>query len=431
MTRLHRTSLPPSLALLAACDFLLLAACFALAASWTQASGVALYLFYQDGLLQILPTAALIQITLYWERMYERIAPFSLIFRQMLLALGVAFLLQALLAYTHSLAAMPRWTMISGSMVALFSFPVWRVAAAAMLRKSLPARKILLLTAYPPDAEVWLRLRDQPEAGLAAIGYLGPKTEAPPLPHLGSLRDLDQVIERYAPHRIVIGRNTANAPVRRLLELQKSGAEVEQVSSLYEGVTGRISLLELPPARLIFSAGLDPRPGYLVARDIYSVFIGLLLLIAAAPLFALAAIAARRSSPGPVFEREPRVGWKGAPIALYRFRNREALKWLHKLKLAELPLLFNVVRGELAMCGPAPERPEFAAALREKIPLYNHRLSVKPGLTGWAQIHRGPDADMPDTLASLEYDFYYIKHLSPRLDAYIAILSLRPQAGPA
>src|SRR6516225_3544985 len=88
MTRLHRTSLPPSLALLAACDFLLLAACFALAASWTQASGVALYLFYQDGLLQILPTAALIQITLYWERMNERIAPFSLIFRQMLLALG-------------------------------------------------------------------------------------------------------------------------------------------------------------------------------------------------------------------------------------------------------------------------------------------------------------------------------------------------------
>ena len=155
--------------------------------------------------------------------------------------------------------------------------------------------------------------------------------------------------------------------------------------------------------------------------------IGIGLLVAASPVLAAAAIIAKCASNGPVFGRELHVGLNGAPIALYRFRGAEIVERLDRVHLARLPLLINVVRGDLALVGPAPERPEFTAALRERIPFYNHRLSVKPGLTGWAQIHRDSNATMPDTLAALEYDLYYIKHLSPRVDAYIAILSLRPR----
>jgi lipopolysaccharide/colanic/teichoic acid biosynthesis glycosyltransferase len=427
MTRLLRPSLPPSLIVLATCDFLLLSGCFTLTAYWTQPSGLDLYLYNEGGLLQIALAVLVIQITLYFERMYEPYVALSVVVRQMWLALGMAFLVQAMLAYTQSGAQVPRWTMISGSLIALISFPLWRLAAGIMLGKSVPARKILFLGATSAAEEIALSLQGHPEVGLAAIGYVGPQMNTSKLPCLGSAQTFDAVIEEHAPHRIVIGRSTKGIRISRLLDLQKSGTRVEKLSRLYETVTGRISLMELQPTTVVFSAELDPRPGYLIARNIYSVLIGIGLLVAASPVLATAAIVAKCSSKDPVFGREPYVGLNGAPIALYRFRSAEIAKRLDKLYLARLPLLLNLVRGDLALVGPAPERPEFLAALRERIPVYSHRLSVKPGLTGWAQIHRDSGAAMPDTMAALEYDLYYIKHLSPRLDAYIMILSLRPR----
>ena len=427
MTRLLRPSLPPSLIVLVTCDFLLLSGCFILTAYWTQPSGLDLYLYNEGGLLQIALAVAVIQITLYLERMYEPFVALAGVLRQMWLALGIAFLVQAMLAYTQSGAQVPLWTMISGSLVALISFPLWRLAAGTMLGKSVPARKILFLGATSAAEEIALSLRGHPEVGLAAIGYVGPQMNTSKLPRLGSVQTFDAVIEEHAPHRIVIARSTTGIRISRLLELQRSGTRVEKLSRLYETVTGRISLMELQPATAVFSVELDPRPGYLIARNIYSVLIGIGLLVAASPVLAAAAIIAKCASNGPVFGRELHVGLNGAPIALYRFRGAEIVERLDRVHLARLPLLINVVRGDLALVGPAPERPEFTAALRERIPFYNHRLSVKPGLTGWAQIHRDSNATMPDTLAALEYDLYYIKHLSPRVDAYIAILSLRPR----
>jgi lipopolysaccharide/colanic/teichoic acid biosynthesis glycosyltransferase len=102
----------------------------------------------------------------------------------------------------------------------------------------------------------------------------------------------------------------------------------------------------------------------------------------------------------------------------------ELVLWIERFRLSSLPRWLNVARGELALAGPAPERPEFAAVLGEQIPFYGQRLSVKPGLTGWAQVHTGA-AEMPDSIATLEYDLYYINHLSPTLDLYTLLLALR------
>jgi lipopolysaccharide/colanic/teichoic acid biosynthesis glycosyltransferase len=291
----------------------------------------------------------------------------------------------------------------------------------------MPVRRILFLGATPAADEIAGRVQERPELGLNATGYVGREVAGTRLPYLGD--DLDSAIESHSPHQIVIGRNTADISVRRLLELQRAGTQVEKLSSLYEEVTGRISLLELAPARLIFSAEVNARTVYVIARNIYSVVIGLVLLAVSSPMLVAAAIMVRLSSGGPIFEHDLRIGLKGSPIKLRRFRDHDRLKWLNRLKLSDFPLLLNVVRGELALIGPAPERPEFAAALRNQIPLYSHRLSVKPGLTGWEQIHRDPK-EMRDVLEGLAYDLYYIKHLSPWLDAYIAILRLRSRIRP-
>ncbi|HEY6342713.1 MAG TPA: sugar transferase [Bryobacteraceae bacterium] len=414
-------SVPPSLIVLAVCDFLLLAGCFVLAAAWTQISGAVLYLSYENGWAQIVLAVAAIQLTLYFQRVYEEMASLARMFQRTCFALGVAFLLQAILVYSRSSLEMSRWMMITGAVLVLALFPAWRSAAPALLTKAIPVRRLLFLTPSPAVAGVVAQMKQQPEMGLAAEGYLGEKIAGESFPRLGGIQEFEAIFRKHAPHRIVVSRDLKEIPIPRLLELQRSGTRVEEFSSLYESLTGRISALEMEPNRLIFSSDLDARQGHVAVRDIYSTAIGALLLAAASPVLAIAAWAIKRASPGPVFVREPRVGLHGAGIRLFRFRSVRSPRWIRRIE--NLPLLINVARGDLALAGPAPERPEFASALRQRIPFYGQRLSVKPGLTGWAQVHAKDGT--PDSLAALEYDLYYVKHLSAAMDAYILLLSLR------
>ncbi|HLH43823.1 MAG TPA: sugar transferase [Bryobacteraceae bacterium] len=427
MTFLSRASIPPSLIALAMCDFFLLFGCFVLAAFWIDAEGAGFYLFYEGGVTQIALAVFAIQLTLYFARVYEQMRSSGRVFQQICVALGVAFLLQALLAFSGSSAETPKWIMLLGSLLILAAFPAWRLSVAAALSKAIPFRKVLFvgapLGAFGPVDQIARVLKHRPEIGLAPVGYLGDKSGAS-VPFLGKMDELETVLREYAPSRIAVQREARGIPVRRLLELQRLGTRVEELSNLYESVAGRVSVIEMPPERLIYTTELDSSRAAATARDIYSILAGCLILAAASPLLALAAWSIKRASPGPVFERETRVGRGGTPFPLFRFRGAESAPWIGQLGLGSLPRLLNVVRGELALVGPAPERPEFVAALRKQIPFYGHRLSVKPGLTGWAQAHAST-TEMPDSIAALEYDLYYIKHLSLGLDLYALLLVFR------
>ena len=158
------------------------------------------------------------------------------------------------------------------------------------------------------------------------------------------------------------------------------------------------------------------------------------------------ALLVRLSSPGPILYRQTRVGLGGVPFEVFKFRSMSANaeagtgavwatkedpritpvgRWLRKLRLDELPQFLNVVRGEMAVAGPRPERPEFCKILEETIPFYKHRHSVKPGITGWAQINHNYTDTIEDSMTKLEYDLYYIKHLTPSLDVYILFHTLK------
>jgi lipopolysaccharide/colanic/teichoic acid biosynthesis glycosyltransferase len=383
----------------------------------TDAAAVGFYLIYEGGVVQIGAAVAVVQLMLYVERMYERFASVATILRQLFLALGVGFLTQALLAFAVSSVQLPRWTMLYGSGVVLVVFPLWRWAAGVLVGTAVPAHKILFVGASPAAARIAAAVKEQPELGLATTGYVGPAATMPELVWIGNFDNLDTLLEEQPPDRIVFARSTTTAPWRHLVELQRAGVRLEKLADLHETVCGRISLSELAPERLIFSTDLDPRPQYVLLRNLYSALIAALLLVPAAPLMAAIALLLKIRSV-PVLHRERRAGRKGKEILLYRFNPVTKWKWTRNL-----PLLLNLARGDIAWIGPAAERPEFADKLRERIPLYNHRLRITPGLTGWAELH--VDAGMPDTLAALEYDLYYIKHLSPLMDAYVALLSIR------
>jgi exopolysaccharide biosynthesis polyprenyl glycosylphosphotransferase len=222
--------------------------------------------------------------------------------------------------------------------------------------------------------------------------------------------------------------------------------QLEETQALYEEVFGRVSIKSLDPHDIIFSKEMGPRWWTLRLQTAYSFLLGVVGLTIFSPIMLLVAIAVKLSSPGPVLYSQTRMGRNGSTFRLYKFRSMyidaEARtgpvwatkndprvtplgRWLRKLRLDELPQFFNVIRGEMSVVGPRPERPEFCKVLEEKIPFYHQRHAVKPGITGWAQINHKYTETVEDTTTKIEYDLYYVKHLAPALDAYIIFHTLK------
>jgi lipopolysaccharide/colanic/teichoic acid biosynthesis glycosyltransferase len=440
MTRLVGTrGSAPVLALLLF-ETTLLSACYFLAAYWTQTVDMELYLLYDGGLLQIAFVVVVIQLGLYFQLLYEVMVPRSrlLLIQQCCKVLGFAFLIQALSGLADWMLQLPKWTMIYGSLLALAALPLWRMGYAALASRAVPVRRILFLGDSPLVRDIAIQLDRHPDQGVRVMGYLDADSELAVVPRLGRVEDLDEVLHTHSPDRIVTGlrRDKARLPTRLLLNLQLSGIQIEEAEAVYETMTGRISARDLEPAQLLFSSTFDPSAGDETSRRLYSLFVSLVATIVVSPILALAALLIRASSRGPILLRRKSIGSGGVPFNLYRFRvmstggtsEPPALtwvgRWLRRLRLEGLPQLFNIIRGDMSLVGPQPERPEFAAILEAEIPFYRQRYIVKPGITGWAQINFKGHTDVEDAIMKLEYDLYYIKNMSAALDAYILLHSL-------
>ena len=250
------------------------------------------------------------------------------------------------------------------------------------------------------------------------------------------------------PDRIIVGlsERRMRLPVEKLLRLRFSGIHIEEAASTFESLFSRISTRDLRPSQIIFSQELGPQPRSVQLQAIYSWVIGLVALILLAPLMLVVALLIRITSPGPALFGQTRVGLNGKLFTVYKFRSmyRDAEartgavwatkddpritplgKWLRLLRIDELPQLINVIKGEMSVVGPRPERPEFVKILNEQIPFYAQRHCVKPGITGWAQINHKYGDTLEDSLRKLEYDLYYIKNLAVSLDAYIIFHTMK------
>jgi exopolysaccharide biosynthesis polyprenyl glycosylphosphotransferase len=235
-------------------------------------------------------------------------------------------------------------------------------------------------------------------------------------------------------------------PVNELLELRFGGNIIEEAASAYERVCGRVCVKELRPSQLIYSGELGPRRQTLLYQSLSNLLVAGIGVIVAAPVMLVVALAVRLSSPGPILYRQIRVGMDGVAFTLYKFRSMRAdaeaesgAVWaskddprvtpvgriLRKLRVDELPQLFNVLKGEMSIVGPRPERPEFVKTLSSRIPYYRQRHCVRPGITGWAQINYRYSDNLEDTIEKLEYDLFYIKNMSLGLDTYIIFHTLK------
>jgi exopolysaccharide biosynthesis polyprenyl glycosylphosphotransferase len=450
--RLFRVSIPTTIVFLVLGDTVLLAVAYLAGAylGFNPDIDMSFYMLYQGGWIQMAFAVGMIQAGLYFQDWYDGSRPSRmLMLQQMSLVLGLAFLLQALLGYGQwELLQLPQWTMVYGSFFALVLLPAWHFSFDGVVRRAIPAQKLLFVGLSPVAREIVRRLRDRPEFGLAAAGYLAPQPEPDfdAAPYLGCYHELPEAVAKYAPQRVVVGLEPGNQLTHTLLDLRLSGVAIQPESALYETVFGRVATRNLRPSDLLFSADFQPNSFNMALQSVYSVALGAAGLVLALPLMAVLAALVKLTSPGPVLYRQKRVGLRGRTFDLYKFRSMyidaEARtgpvwasrddprvtpvgRWLRRFRLDELPQFFNVVRGDMSLVGPRPERPEFCKVLEEKIPFYAQRHVVKPGVTGWAQINHSYADSFEDSIVKLEYDLYYIRNLAPSLDAYIVFHTLK------
>lgn len=264
---------------------------------------------------------------------------------------------------------------------------------------------------------------------------------------IGDYSQILQICQTGDVDRIIVALDERRGkfPLEQLLFCRLKGIPVDDGIAFTEQLAGKLSVESLHPSFLIFSDGFK-RSAILKKLKRGLDIMGLLLSLAFfAPICLIISLAIKLDSKGPVLYRQERVGEDGKIFYLLKFRSMRADAetngpvWaavndqrvtrvgrvIRKLRLDEIPQMFNVLRGEMSFVGPRPERPFFVEQLTKEIPFYSERHVVKPGITGWAQISYCYGASKEDALEKLKYDLYYIKHMSPVLDLMIVFNTVK------
>jgi sugar transferase (PEP-CTERM system associated) len=264
---------------------------------------------------------------------------------------------------------------------------------------------------------------------------------------VGTMKQLLSVVERDRVDTIAVCLEDRRAvlPVQALLELKGMGIDIWDGHHLFEEESGRLPIDDFKPSAIIFSRKFRQGIVLKMIKRAMDLSISLIGLIVALPLMAAIGILIKLDSPGPVFYRQVRVGLHAKPYMIWKYRSmfidaeKDGARWasevdsrisrvgryLRKWRLDEIPQLFNVIRGEMSMVGPRPERPVFVQDLRALIPYYDLRHAVRPGISGWAQTQFGYGASTEDSHVKLQYDLYYVKYLSIQLDVRILLETVR------
>jgi exopolysaccharide biosynthesis polyprenyl glycosylphosphotransferase len=328
--------------------------------------------------------------------------------------------------------------------------PVAFVAGAGWetfaLRHVAPAVRLLLVGTSETAPETLQReIRRGRAGGYELIGVVpGPASSSEavePISILGGVGELDRVIAEHRPDLVVLTPAKHEETFRRLLDAAEAGFRVVTFAEFYEYAFGRVPIEDLPHEWFMSVLHLYRRPYSRVAKRSIDIVGALLLIFLMLPLFPLLALLVR-SSPGPVFLRQIRLGEHGRLFTIYKFRTMRAdaerggqAVWagahdprvtttglfMRRFRLDELPQLWNVLRGDMSLVGPRPERPEFLEELSQSVPNWTRRHLVKPGLTGWAQVRQGYAASAEATAVKLSYDLWYLRHRSLTVDLAILL----------
>lgn len=450
MRRIFQLYIPPVVSALLLLEFLALMGCFVAAAWFVLIEDPELYLFEENRIWAIVLVVVTLMLALYFQDMYSslRVQSRTLLFQQICTAVGVAFLGQSMQYYVSQELTVPRRVMLTGGLLSLAVVFLLRLLYSGSVVGSFGVKRLLFVGRSQTVVKIAQRIQEHPELGMMVLGFVGEDGPPGSPPSLGPVEDLRRLSQELAPDKIVIGmtERRERLPMYTLLDLKFGGTVIEEAATTFEATHHRVSVKDLRPSDLVFSSQPGDMRMLTNLQNLYSRVLALIGFVLTLPLMVLVWVLVKVTSPGPGFYSQVRSGLNGKPFRVLKFRSMrtdaEAAtgavwatkndpritpigKWLRLLRLDELPQFVNVLRGEMNIVGPRPERPEFVQTLQTQIPFYRHRLFVKPGLTGWAQINHKYGDTIEDTVTKLEYDLHYIKNRSISLDAYIMVQTVK------
>ena len=329
----------------------------------------------------------------------------------------------------------------------LMAAAVFATAAvvAAQTQRFASRRRLLLVGADEGIEQLLRELARHPHLPFDVIGVVahGPATSIGGAPRVGDIPELHAILGEEQPDLVVLGDEPGREEaLAQVLETASArDVRVMDVHHLHEYAFGKVPVEHLSPAWFMGVLHLYQRPYSRLVKRMFDLVVASVALVLLAPVLLAVAVAVRASSRGPVFFRQRRLGEGGKLFSICKFRTMVdgaeapgAAVWaavddarvtgvgrmLRRTRLDELPQLWNVLRGDMSIVGPRPERPEFLELLQETVPFWTRRHLVKPGITGWAQVCRGYAADAMATADKLAYDLYYLKYRSLLFDITIA-----------
>jgi sugar transferase (PEP-CTERM system associated) len=401
----------------------------------------------------VLPKALLIagvtQLCFYFADLYDFriLADRRELFVRAAQALGATSLLLAAIYFWFPDLIVGRGVFMVAALLVITLLFGWRIAFEWTSRQVGPRERLLLVGTSDGAVSLARELFERTDLGVNIVGFIDPDPSRVGVALLnpgviGTIEDIPAIVRARNVDRVVVSLSDARGklPMDKLLEMKLDGVSFDHLASVYEQYTGKIAVENLRPSWLIFSEGFKKSRLLNVLKrlmDIACAVVGLTLLL---PLMVLVAIAVRASSRGAVFFHQQRVGQRGRVFMVHKFRSmrEDAEKdtgavwakandrrvtpigqFLRRTRLDELPQLWNVLRGDMSIVGPRPERPEFVQSLTLEIPFYRQRHTVRPGLTGWAQVCYTYGASVEDAMEKLQYDLFYIKNMSIGLDLFV------------
>jgi sugar transferase (PEP-CTERM system associated) len=343
--------------------------------------------------------------------------------------------------------------MVSAGLLAFGGLLVVRHVLVLPLVGVLLPHRVLVLGTGPEARLVEASLAAAIPPGLQLVGFYplekAHETCVSQQQILNSSEPLEQAIGSLGIHEIIVAVKQQRGgvlPLRHLLNCRLAGVEITELARFFERVHGKVPIELVKVSWLIYGNGYRQGWTRTIVKRIFDLLISTSLLLLALPLMIVAAVAIALESGAPVIYKQERVGLGGRKFTLFKFRSmgRDAevggkARWaaardprvtrvgrvLRRLRIDELPQLFNVLRGEMSFVGPRPERPEFVDMLTGQVPFYAVRHSVKPGLTGWAQVRYSYGATIEQSVRKLEYDLYYVKNHTLALDVIVLLETVR------
>jgi sugar transferase (PEP-CTERM system associated) len=421
-----------------------------------------LMLSYEQGFFKILVVSGAFIVCMYYFELYDSaiLSNRREVVTRLIQVLGAASIILAVLYYTYPPLELGRGIFLIGIAFAAVTLFLWRSAFLFVITGPRFAERALIFGDGPLAVPLLEEFASRPELGLRVVGQFLPTEEVDNANKFAYSKPVGEQVLALADHelwrtvksqrvsRIIVtmGDRRGRLPVKLLLLLKSRGVLVQDGTVVYEAVTGKVPIESLQLDSLLFSSGFQTSQSNLIYNRLSSISVAGIGLLLALPLFPLVALAIKLTSPGPIFYQQKRVGRDGAVFDCFKLRTMSVGaeadtgptwaadddpritrvgRFMRTVRLDEIPQLWNVLKGDMSLIGPRPERPEFVDWLNQEIPHYHLRHTIRPGITGWAQVRFEYGSSVEHSKEKLRYDLFYIKNMSPGLDLLIFFQTIK------